>query len=109
MVKKKEFEVPIPEYDSSIPRTPPQSCAAYANHETSGQTVVIRAHFQIPAAVNITYEVKASGGGILRHLEAGQEVFSGGIADQVVAISLPHRNLQKIERANITLHWHDVK
>src|SRR5260370_27380479 len=100
--KNKDFEVPIPEYDSSIPRTPPQSCAAYAKHETSGQTVVIRAHFQIPAAVNITYEVKASGGGMLGHLDAVQVVFSGGIADQVVDIPLPHRNFQKIQRADIT-------
>ncbi len=103
--KNKDFEVPIPEYDSSIPRTPPQSCAAYAKHETSGQTVVIRAHFQIPAAVNITYEVKASGGGMLGHLDAVQVVFSGGIADQVVDIPLPHRNFQKIQRADITWHW----
>jgi hypothetical protein len=103
--QNKDFEVPIPEYDSSIPRTPAQSCAAYAKHETSGRAVVIRAHFQIPAAASITYEVKASGGSVLGHLDPVQVGFSGGITDQAVDILLSHRHFNKIERVDITWHW----
>ncbi len=103
--RNKDFEVPIPEYDSSIPRTPAQSCAAYAKFETAGQTVVVRVHFRIPAAANVTYEVTASGGNVLGHLDPVQVAFSGGITDQVVDIPLSHRNLKKIERVDITWHW----
>lgn len=34
--RNKDFEVAVPEYDAAIPRTPAESCAAYAKLETTG-------------------------------------------------------------------------
>jgi hypothetical protein len=103
--RNKDFEVPIPEYDSSIPRTPAESCAAFAKLETTGNNVTIRVHLTIPAAANVTYEVKASGGGVLGKLDPVQVVFSGGVTDQAVDIPLAHRNFPGISRMDITWNW----
>jgi hypothetical protein len=103
--RNKDFEVAIPEYDAAIPRIPAESCAAYAKLETTGQNVIIRARLQIPSAANITYEVKASGGGVLGHLDAVQVAFSGGITDQTVDIPLSHRGFKQVDRMDIVWHW----
>ena len=103
--RNKDFEVPIPEYDAAIPRTPVESCAAYAKLETTGQNVIIRARLQIPSPTNVTYEVKASGGDVLGHLDPVQVVFSGGITDQTVDAPLSHRNFKQVGRTDIVWFW----
>lgn len=103
--RNKDFEVLIPEYDASIPRTPAESCAAYAKLETTGKNVTIRVNLRIPAAANVTYEVKASGGGILGRLDLVQVVFSGGVTDKTADIPLAHRKFKRISRMDVTWHW----
>ena len=103
--RNKDFEVAVPEYDAAIPRTPAESCAAYAKLETTGQNVIIRVGLQIPSAANITYEVKASGGGVLGHLDTVQVAFSGGITDRTVDIPLSHRSFKQVDLMDIVWHW----
>jgi hypothetical protein len=95
--RNKDFEVAVPEYDAAIPRTPSESCAAYAKLEITGQNVIIRVGLQIPSAASITYEVKASGGAVLGHLDTVQVAFSGGITDRTVDIPLSHRSFKQVD------------
>jgi hypothetical protein len=103
--RNKDYEVPVPEYDSSIPRPPEQSCAAYAKTETEGKNVYIRVNFKIPAPANITYEVKASGGEVMGNLDPFQVIFGGGSVSETVDIQLIHRNFSKVGRHDITWQW----
>jgi hypothetical protein len=103
--RNKDFEVPIPEYDSAIPRTPAESCAAYCIAETTAQSVFIRANFTISAPANETYEVQAVGGGVLGNLDTVQVVFSGGVSSVTVNMSLAHRNFSAVGRHDITWQW----
>ena len=102
--RDKDFEVPVPEYDSATPIPPSDSCAAYAATETSGQNVFIRVRMTIPGPANVTHEVRASGGGVLGALDPVQAVFAG-VPSVVVDIPLQHRNFAQVGRHDITWQW----
>ena len=102
--KNKDFEVPIPEYDASIPRTPAESCAAYARLETANQQVTVRVNFEIPNPANISYEVRAAGGGVLGSLNPVTVTFMN-MASATVNISLSGRDFSKVVRQDITWQW----
>jgi hypothetical protein len=103
--RNKDFEVPIPEYDRAIQRKPRDSCAAYALAETARKNVFIRVNFQISTPANPTYEVKATGGGIMGQLGPIKVKFTEGSTSQTVDIPLTHRNFKKIGRHDITWQW----
>ncbi len=102
--RNKDFEVPRPEWDSASPRPPEQSCAAYAIAETQGQPVVIWAEFRVPAPSSDTYEVRATGGGVLGRLEAFPVAFAGSTSS-TVDIPLAHRRYYTVGRYDITWTW----
>jgi hypothetical protein len=102
--RDKDFEVLVPEYDSAAPVPPSESCAAYGRAETSGHNVFIRVSLTISAPANITYEVRASGGGVLGALDPAQAVFAGGTS-VVVDVSLPHRDFTRVGRHDMTWQW----
>lgn len=103
--RNKDFEVQVPEYDAAIPRTPAESCAAYARDQTKGQNVIVRVSFQISAPANVSYEVRALGGGVLGALESQPVTFGGGTTAQTLDFPLTHRNFSQIQRQDVTWQW----
>jgi hypothetical protein len=103
--RNKDFEVPVPEYDSAIPRTPAQSCAAYTIQETSGQNVFVRVTLGLSPATGATQQVRATGGGILGPLDPQTVTFAPGASTQTVDFPLPHRNFSQVTQQDITWQW----
>jgi hypothetical protein len=103
--RNKDFEVPVPEYDAAIPRTPAQSCAAYTMQETKGQNVFVRVTFSLSPATGGTFHVRATGGGILGALDAQAVTFAPGVATQSVDFPLAHHNFSRITQQDITWQW----
>jgi hypothetical protein len=103
--RNKDFEISVPEYDSAIPRTPAESCAAYSIAETTAQNVFIRASFTISASANETYEVQAVGGGVFGSMDAVQVAFSGGATSVTVNMPLAHRNFSAVGRHDVSWQW----
>jgi len=103
--RNKDFEVPVPEYDAAIPRTPAESCAAYAKQETAAQNVFVRAVFTATGGGNPHFEVQALGGGLLGALDPQPIDFTGGANTKTVDFPLTHRNFNAIARQDVTWHW----
>ena len=103
--RNKDFEVPVPEWDASIPRTPAQSCAAYTMQETQGQNVFVRVTFSLSPATGGTFHVRATGGGILGALDVQTVMFAPGSGTQTVDFPLAHRDFSRITQQDITWQW----
>lgn len=103
--RNKDFEVPVPEYDAAIPRTPAESCAAYTIQETRGQNVFVRVTFTLSPSIGGTYHVRASGGGILGGLDQQSVTFASGMGTQTVDFPLAHRDFSRITQQDITWQW----
>ncbi len=103
--RNKDLDVFVPEYDVTVPRTPAESCAAYAKQETAGQNVLVRVEFTIAAPANVTYEVRALGGGILGGIDTSTVSFFGGGTRQTVDLPLMHRDFSRVARQDITWQW----
>ncbi len=102
--KNKDFETALPEYDSAIPRTAQEQCAAYAIAATRGQAVFVRCSFELAPAGVATYEVKASGGGVLGDLDARSVSFAGA-GSVTVDFPLAHRSFSAAGRHDVTWQW----
>jgi len=103
--RNKDFEVPVPEYDSAIPRTPAQSCAAYTMQETQGQNVFVRVTFSLTPTTGGTFHVRATGGGILGPLDPQTVTFAQGVGTQTVDFPLAHRDFSRITQQDIAWQW----
>jgi hypothetical protein len=103
--RNKDFEVSIPEYDAAIPRTPAESCAAYAKLETTAQNVFVRTVFTGSGGGNPHFEVQALGGGVLGALDPQSIDFTGGATTKTVDFPLTHRNFAAIARQDVTWQW----
>jgi len=103
--RNKDFEVPLPEYDAAIPRTPAESCAAYAKQETAAQNVFVRTVFTGIGGGNPHFEVRALGGGMLGALDPRPIDFTGGADTKTVDFPLTHRNFSAIARQDVTWQW----
>jgi hypothetical protein len=102
--RNKDFEVLVPEYEASVPRPPAESCAAYPIWGTKGQAVTIKVKFTIPAPADVSYEVRASGGGVAGHIDPVTVTFSG-TAEVDVHLPLSHRDFERVGRHDITWRW----
>lgn len=104
--RNKDFEVLVPEYDSAVPRSPAESCAAYSIADTARQSVFIRVTFGIPAAVGTTtYEVRALGGGVMGPLAPVAVVFADGNTVATVELPLNKRTFSAIGLHDISWRW----
>ena len=103
--RNKDFEVPLPEYNSSMPLPLKNAPAAYAISETQGQNVFIKVRFTNSSGEPATFEVKASGGGILGSLDPVQVIFGAGVQSVTVNIPLNHRNYDSVGRHKVTWEW----
>src|SRR5262249_23069749 len=99
--RNKDFEVPVPEYDAAIPRTPAESCAAYAMRETNGQNVFVRVAFTEAPASGGAYQVRATGGGILGALDPQTVTFAPGAGTQSADFPLAHRDFSQVTQQDI--------
>lgn len=95
---------PIPEYSTWVPRPAERSCAAYSLYNTKHKNVFIRVRFYNNGPSNATFEVKATGGGIMGELDPIQLVFSGA-PELEVDIPLSNRKFEEVGRHLITWHW----
>jgi len=104
--RNKDFEVPVPEYDSAMPRPPAESCAAYSIADTDRHNVVIRVTFAIPAQASaITLQVRALGGGIMGALAPRNVVFPAGQTTATVEFALSNRAFRAIGVHDISWRW----
>jgi hypothetical protein len=102
--KNKDFETALPEYDSAIARPPEQQCAAYAIASTRQQAVFVRCSFLPAPAATASFEVKATGGGVLGELQVQTVAFSGPAA-VTVDFPLLARNFAAAGRHDVTWQW----
>lgn len=103
--RNKDFEVPVPEYDEAIPRTPAESCAAYAKQETTAQNAFVRVVFTSTGGGNPHFDVRAQGGDVLGALDPQSVDFTGAAASKTVDFPLSHRKFTRIARQDITWQW----
>jgi hypothetical protein len=104
--RNKDFEVLVPEYDSTIPRPPTESCAAYSIADTLRQNVVIRVTFEIPAGDPVTsYEVRAENGGVMGAVGPVTVTFAAGATTATVDIPLSARRFTAIGVHDISWRW----
>jgi len=102
--KNKDFETSLPEYDSAIPRSAQEQCAAYAIATTRGQAAFVRCTFELTPATTAQFEVIATGGDVLGHLDPLPVSFSGA-ATVTVNFPLAHRTFSAIGRHDVTWNW----
>jgi len=103
--RNRDYEIPIPEFSKETIWDFNYNCAAYAIAETLNETVYIQVEFAtLPTTVR-TYEVKATGGGIMGNLDPIQIVFENGAATETNLIPLTHRTFSKIGAYDITWEW----
>jgi hypothetical protein len=103
--RNKDFEVPVPENDAAIPRTPAESCAAYAKQETTAQPVFVRVELTNTDGGNPHFEVRAHVGGLLGALDAQAVAFTGGATSRTLDFPLSHRDFSRIARQDVTWQW----
>ena len=102
--RNKDFESALPEYDSTIARPPQQQCAAYAIAAVRGQPVFVRCQFVLAPPATGSFQVKATGGGVLGRLDPVVVTFSG--AGTITAdFALAHRSFSAIGRHDVTWQW----
>jgi hypothetical protein len=102
--RNKDFEVLVPEYDSAVPRSPAEQCAAYAIGPTSGQPVTVALELEAAAPTNQPFEVRARGGGILGGLAPFVVDFGGG-TNAAVSVPLARRRFRRVARREVTWTW----
>ena len=103
--RNKDFEVLVPEFDATVPRTPAESCAAYAQQETAGQHVFVRVELTSTGGGNPHFEVRAQGGGLLGALDSQAVDFTHGAITKTVDFPLSHRDFSRIARQDVTWQW----
>jgi hypothetical protein len=103
--RNKDFEILVPEFDATVPRTPAESCAAYAMQETAGQQVFVRVELTSTGSGNPHFEVRAQGGGLLGALDPQAVDFKGGVTTKTVDFPLSHRDFSRIARQDVTWQW----
>lgn len=101
-----QVEIAIPEFDCDIPRDMELSCAAYSISNIINKELLIRVAFRIPQPIDITYEVKATGGGILGDLDPIKVEFKDGYAEKVTDIHLSNISFSEIGVHDITWKWY---
>ncbi|HEX3138882.1 MAG TPA: hypothetical protein VHQ87_02435, partial [Rhizobacter sp.] len=94
----------LPEYDSAVPRTAQEQCAAYAIATTRNQAVFVRCVFELSPAATSSVEVKATGGGVLGALDALTLSFAG---PGTISVDMPlaHRSFNAAGRHDVTWQW----
>jgi hypothetical protein len=102
--RNKDFETALPEYDSTIPRTAAQQCAAYAIARTRGQAAFVRCTFEVAGGGGHHFEVRATGGGVLGELDPVAVTFGAG-ATASADFPLAHRDFRAIGRHDVTWQW----
>ena len=102
--KNKDFETARPEYDSGIARAPADQCAAYAIATTRNRAVKVRCTFELKGGSKTSFEVKATGGGVLGNLDPRVVSFAGG-STATVDFPLDHRSFAAIGRHDVTWQW----
>ena len=102
--KNKDFETALPEFDSAIPRTAQDQCAAYSIATTRNQAVFVRCVFAMPTGAPANVEIRASDGGVLGVLDA-VAVNIPGTGDVIVDFPLTHRAFSAIGRHDVTWQW----
>src|SRR5262245_23689390 len=102
--KNKDFETALPEYDSAIPRTGREQCAAYSFATTKSQAVFVRCVVAMASGAPATVEIRASGGGVLGSLDA-VTVNIPGTADVIVDLPLNHRTFSAVGIHDVTWNW----
>lgn len=102
--KNKDFETALPEYDSAIPRTAPEQCAAYSIAATRNQAVFVRCSFAMSTGAPASVEIRASGGGVLGKLDAQAAHVPAG-ANVSVDFPLSQRSFSSIGRHDVTWQW----
>ncbi|MGE0552203.1 MAG: hypothetical protein AB7R55_02110 [Gemmatimonadales bacterium] len=102
--QNKDFEVPVPEYDSAAPVPPAESCAAYAIEPTAGHPVVVHAVLESPTPLTGDYEIRARGGGVLGRIPKTLVTFGGGTAVSV-ALPLSRRRFRSVGRHDVRWRW----
>lgn len=106
-----DFEIEIPEYVRSIwgidLRPLNQRSVVYVINQTRDQEVFIRVTFTLNFTVYfpMTFEVKATGGGIMGQLDPVSLVFSAGSNSATINIPLSKRDFQKIGKYDISWDW----
>src|SRR6267142_166350 len=100
--RNKDLETALPEYDSAIPRSAQEQCAAYAIAPTRNQAVFVRCVFELPGGTG--FQVKATGGGVLGDLDA-KAVGPSGLGIVTVDFPLSHRNFTAIGRHDVSWQW----
>lgn len=103
--RNKDFEVLMPEYDAAVPRTPAESCAAYAKQETMAQQVFVRVELASTGGGNPHFEIRAQGGGLLGALDLQAVDFTGGATTKTVDFPLSHRDFSRIAQQDVTWQW----
>lgn len=100
--RNKDFETALPEYDSNIPRSGAEQCAAYAIKATKNQSVFVRCVFELPG--NAAFEVTATDGGVLGALDAK---VVGPAASGTITVDFPlsHRDFGAVGRHDVTWQW----
>lgn len=102
--RNKDFETALPEYDSAILRNAQHQCAAYAIASTRNQAVFVRCSFELSPAGVASYEVKATGGGVLGELDAHSVSFTGA-GSVTVDFPLAHRSFAAAGRHDVAWQW----
>src|SRR5687768_4539190 len=97
--RNNDFEVPVPEFDSTVLLPPTESCAAYSIADTERQNVFVRVTFESPKATSaVTFEVRAGGGGIMGALAEMTVAFAPGQMTSTVDFPLSARSFREIGR-----------
>jgi hypothetical protein len=102
--KNKDFETALPEYNSAIARTTQQQCAAYAIAPTRNQAVFVRCTFELAPAGTASFEVKATGGGVLGDLDPRTVSFSAS-STATVDFPLAHRTFSAVGLHDVSWQW----
>jgi hypothetical protein len=102
--KNKDFETALPEFDSTIPRTAQQQCAAYSIATSKNQAVFVRCVVAIASGAPASVDIRASGGGVLGALDA-LTVNIPNSANVTVDFPLNHRTFSAVGRHDVTWQW----
>ena len=103
--RNKDFEVLVPEYDTADPRPAVEQCAAYSIATTAGHPVKVVLSFGLAQPAQVTYEIKAHGGGVLGPLAQFTVAFNGTVA-AVASVPLAARQFHAVGRRDVSWHWH---
>lgn len=103
--RNKDFEVLIPEFDASQPRPATQQCAAYALDATHTHAVFVRCTFARAVGDGASWDVRATGGGVMGQLGAQDVNFADAAMSASADVMLSHRAFNAVGRHVITWQW----